>query len=724
MDHRIVNVANERILVFECEKCAHGASLESSPKCIRHVLTVLAEDPDVQTLLLRGNYVREYRGAGLEALSKLASTIHENKRWALLNLTENKCNRCEKPRRTKLEQIFQKSSEDPLAGFRNLQKFRSEMREKLKRGSKRCIRCRQKFLSEVIEPLVLAFQSSPLISECESKEDYVNILQPLLRPSFLSTRLMLEVPSGCTLVDSYDVCEAKVRIYHDPKKLEFLYFVIPPEYHLPSEHVELLHTIRTKLLENPPDLSSDLVTARKQVQTRAEDLLAEEIVEKRLHLSQEEAHLLASYLTRFTAGFGIVDLLLADSKIQDIYVDSPCSESAIHIYHQDFEECETNIYLTEDDLEALVSKFRFISGRPFSEANPVLDAEVCGARIALVGPSLSPHGVALAIRRHKPTPWTLPQLVRSKFLTPFAAGLLSLLVDAKTTLLVTGSRGAGKTSLLGALMTEVLPKYRILTIEDTPELPVHHLKKLGFKIQALHTRSIVSGSGIELSAAEALRTALRLGDSVVVLGEVRGEEAKVLYEAMRIGAAGNSVMGTIHGSSARDVFERVVYDLNISPSSFKATDIILTALPIRRRGGLSRLRRLFQVVEVRKGWKSDPSLEGGFKKLMSYDWASGRLKAQELRKSEVLHRIAKSWATSVEEVIANVEFRAAVCQSLVDLSEETNDIGLLEASFVMSSNLAWRGWLEKELGKKRIPYRRIFKRWRKWVRDAKESSNF
>jgi type IV secretory pathway ATPase VirB11/archaellum biosynthesis ATPase len=360
-----------------------------------------------------------------------------------------------------------------------------------------------------------------------------------------------------------------------------------------------------------------------------------------------------------------------------------------------------------------------MSGRPFSEADPVLDMNLAGARFAVVGPPLSPSGAALAIRRHKPTPWTLPQFVAAKFLTPLAAGFLGLLIDASASILVTGSRGAGKTSLLGALMLELLPKFRILTIEDTAELPVEHLRKLGFKVQSLRVQSTVSSSDVEFRAEDALRAALRLGESVLVVGEVRGEEAKTLYEAMRVGMAGNSVMGTIHGATARDVFERVVHDLGIPPSSFKATDVIVVVAPIRLRGGVARVRRLVQITEVGKGWRRDPVIERGFTDLFRYDYGCDELKsASALQESGLIHGIARKWATSAKEVLRNLELRAEIHRALVKGAKEFGRPEILEAEFVVESNLTWRGLFERELNKRTMNYRRIYRSWRKWLESS------
>jgi type IV secretory pathway ATPase VirB11/archaellum biosynthesis ATPase len=342
----------------------------------------------------------------------------------------------------------------------------------------------------------------------------------------------------------------------------------------------------------------------------------------------------------------------------------------------------------------------------------VLDLNLGGVRVAAIQKPLSPEGVALALRRHKPTPWTLPQFVVRKFLTPKAAGLLSLLVDSQMSILVTGSRGAGKTSLLGALMLELLPRYRVLCLEDTSELPVDQLRGFGFKIQSMRVQPAVADSTTEMKAEDALRAALRLGESVLVVGEVRGPETKSLYEAMRVGAAGNSVMGTIHGSTAKDVFERVVYDLEIPPSSFKATDAIIVAAPIRLGGSISRARRLTQITEVRKGWRSDPFNENGFVDLMTYDPSREKLAPTSIllqERSHLIKAIARKWSVKPPKVLRNLQLRAKIQENLVKAASRLGKPELLEAEFVVQSNLTFHRLLEEELKNKKVGYDLVLK---------------
>ncbi|MDR9381989.1 MAG: ATPase, T2SS/T4P/T4SS family, partial [Natronomonas sp.] len=156
-------------------------------------------------------------------------------------------------------------------------------------------------------------------------------------------------------------------------------------------------------------------------------------------------------------------------------------------------------------------------------------------------------------------------------------------------------RGAGKTTLLSALLWEIPSNVRTVAIEDTPELPVSELQGDDRDVQPLR---VTEGDGMSITATDALRTALRLGDGALVVGEVRGEEAQVLYEAMRVGAADGTVLGTIHGGGGESVRERVVTDLGVAESAFADTDLVVTLEAYEEAG--SRQRRVRSVESVRR----------------------------------------------------------------------------------------------------------------------------
>jgi len=291
----------------------------------------------------------------------------------------------------------------------------------------------------------------------------------------------------------------------------------------------------------------------------------------------------AAVLDRHATGYGLLADLLADPPVSDVFLTGPARENPVRVV-ADGRLARTNVWATPDGPAALASRFRRESGRAFSRATPTLDAStVVGDRRVRVAGLRPPaaEAISFAFRAHDRDRWRLADLVDNGTLTPAVAALLSVAVGRGRSLLIVGPRGAGKTTLLGALLWELPPDVRAVVVEDTPELPVERLRRDGRDVQAVRTGE----DGGEIGPAQALRTALRLGDGALVVGEVRGEEAGVLYEAMRVGAASEAVLGTLHGEDARAARGRVVEDLGVAPTAFGATDLVvaLAAGPGGRR---------------------------------------------------------------------------------------------------------------------------------------------
>ncbi|MEM4331125.1 MAG: type II/IV secretion system ATPase subunit, partial [Candidatus Pacearchaeota archaeon] len=433
-------------------------------------------------------------------------------------------------------------------------------------------------------------------------------------------------------------------------------------------------------------------------------------------------------LVRHTIGFGLIEILLQDEKIQDILINSPPSSSPVFIKHNDFDECSSNIFVSNEELESWASKFRMISGRALDEAHPILDCALnlnkMSARVAIVQKPLSLHGISYAIRRHRDNPWTLPLFIKNKTINSLAAGLLSFLVDGGRTLLIAGTRSSGKTSLLSSLILEIMPKYRIISVEDTPELPLDSMRELGYDVLSMKVRSALTGESNEVSAEEGIRASLRLGDSALIVGEIRSDEAKVLYEAMRVGALANVVAGTIHGASPYAVFDRVVNDLNVPLTSFKATDAIIVVNPIKSPDGIKSWRRLLQISEVRKHWTRDPLEEGGFVDLMKYDVEKDELfPTDELinGESEIIKDIAsrvKGWAGDWDAVWDNISLRKQIKEEIVYLSEKLKKPQMLEAPFCFKANNSFHIISEKVREEFGIPVsKEVFPKWKEWLEE-------
>jgi hypothetical protein len=271
-------------------------------------------------------------------------------------------------------------------------------------------------------------------------------------------------------------------------------------------------------------------------------------------------------------------------------------------------------------------------------------------------------------------------------------------------------------------MLEIIPKFRVIVIEDSLELPVEALRKLKYDILRMKVRSALLKTTTEVAADDGIRTSLRLGDSALIMGEVRSVEAKALYEAMRVGALANVVAGTIHGASPYGVFDRVVNDLEVPATSFKATDIIAVTNPIKSADGLHSQKRLLQLAEVRKHWKSDPMEEKGFVDLLKYNVEKDELEASDdliNGDSEVIKNVAsnvKGWAGNWDAVYDNILLRSKIKKEIVDVAESSGDLNLLESKFNTLANHMFHRISDEIVQEIGLPLSsRVFPEWQRWL---------
>ena len=566
-----------------------------------------------------------------------------------------------------------------------------------------------------------------------SREIYYKIFKPDIIPNFTFTRLVSDLPENAEIIDQYkifsgDYDESLVTILKKKNEAKFIYHIILPENSLSEEHNMLLNMAKSVLIEHQPRAEefTDTERTRQVFFNISRDLLQDLANNKGIKIAYSELKKLATILVRHTIGFGIIEVLLQDKMLQDIVLNAPVSTTNIFVRHQEYEECVTNVLPSQEDAESWAAKFRMISGRPLDEANPILDTQLelgnVNARIAIIQNPLSPNGLAYAVRRHREQPWTLPLFIKNKMINSFAAGLMSFLIDGSRTLLVAGTRSSGKTSLLGSLMLEIIPKYRIIVIEDSLELPVDSLRKLNYDILRMKVRSALLKTTTEVSAEDGIRTSLRLGDSSLIIGEVRSSEAKALYEAMRVGALANVVAGTIHGASPYGVFDRVVNDLGVPVTSFKATDLVLVANPVKTPDGLHSMKRVVQLTEVRKHWTKDPMQERGFVDLLKYDVEKDELvPTDELINgdSEIIKSVAgsvKGWAGNWDAVYDNILVRGKIKQEIADMALKLKKPELMEAGFNSLSNAVFHRISDELVGEIGLPEsERLFPEWKKWA---------
>ncbi|MFB6281745.1 MAG: ATPase, T2SS/T4P/T4SS family [Haloferacaceae archaeon] len=415
------------------------------------------------------------------------------------------------------------------------------------------------------------------LAACAAEADgYGTAFDPRVGPPFAGSRIAVDPPPDAALIDRRTLdTGAVVRRYRTSDG---------DRYHLTPAEADFGPATRGTLAAAHARLAEGGVEGGERAPGRAVRAVADD---------GDPVERLTAVLEKHARGHGVFADLFADPRVTDAFATAPADAEPLRVL-VDGDRLRTNAWLTREGAARFASRLRATSGRAFSRASPTVDAvlDVSGRRVRVAGVTdPASDGPGFALRSHRREAWTLPALVANGTITAGAAGLLSAAVERAATGLVAGTRGAGKTTLLGALLWELPETTRTVVIEDTPELPVGRLSDAGRDVQPLRTE-VGRGDGPAVSPPEALRTALRLGEGALVVGEVRGEEARTLYEAMRVGASGSAVLGTIHGEGPAAVRERLLTDLGVPESSFGATDLVVTLSPPPER-------RVASVAEVR-----------------------------------------------------------------------------------------------------------------------------
>jgi len=743
-NYDIIREGEDIILRIDFENEALIPSIEDNPTDMARIIEILESVGTVTKIILFQKRNYEYDLDQVEMLEEIAKVhvkILKDNLVQYTGIIDPSSAACANRWYTTLQHIvFRVMKEDPLGAYVELVRKEREEKARLKHTvDQRMIKCEKAYLA-VLQQIITMLGETKLITIAKpylsgyklgDRTAYQRIFYPVIKPDFMFTKLVTNYPTDSEELDKYMVGNTEITIFRKRDSVLTTYHMIPPEFKLSEEKYELLDTARKIMAEHKPKRSEfvDPTRMRDVFYNVGRDLMEELATHMQIKLKDDEIKELTQILVRYTVGFGLIEVLLQDEKIQDISINSPMGRIPMFVVHQDYDDCNTNIIPTSAEADSWSSKLRMISGRPLDEANPILDTELelpgASTRVSVITYPLDPTGTAFSFRRHRDKPWTLPLFIKVGMITPLAAGLISFLVDGTRTLLICGTRSSGKSSFLTAILIEIMRRYRIITVEDTLELPTGSLRKLGYNIQPMKVAPALAASSTEMSASDGIRATLRLGDSALIVGEVRSKEAIALYEAMRVGAAANVVAGTIHGDSPYGIYDRVVNDIGVPKTSFKATDICIIANPIKSADGIHKFRRITQITEVRKEWTDDPLAEGGFVDLMKYNAQTDELEpTSELLNgdSDILKLIAgnvKEYAGDWDAVWNNILMRAKMKEAQVNIAKELGRDELLEAEFTIKCNDAFHGITEtvrSETGK--IDLEKIYFRWEDWLRHA------
>jgi pilus assembly protein CpaF len=247
-------------------------------------------------------------------------------------------------------------------------------------------------------------------------------------------------------------------------------------------------------------------------------------------------------------GLGPLEPLLADKTVSDILVNGSHS---VYIERRGKLERVEVTFRDDSHLMQIIDRIVSRIGRRVDESSPMVDARLeDGSRVNAIIPPLSIDGPILSIRRFGTDPLTIKNLVELKALTPPLVQVLEACVKSRLNVLISGGTGAGKTTLLNCLSGFIPIDERLVTIEDSAELLLQQPH-----VVRLETRPPnIEGRG-EVTQRNLLRNALRMRPDRIIVGEVRGDEAIDMLQAMNTGHDGG--MTTIHANSPRDALARL-----------------------------------------------------------------------------------------------------------------------------------------------------------------------
>jgi len=388
----------------------------------------------------------------------------------------------------------------------------------------------------------------------------------------------------------YPIVEPTVyaAVVRDPVTQKMRYEVIEPT--LLKEEQQYLDEIKALLMEELNVSVKDLETREKAAEY-LKSKVAEVIKDYRLKIPQKTIEKLMYFIVRDFIGYGKIDAFMRDHMIEDISADGV--NIPIYVWHREYESLPTNIvYKSADELNNFIIRLAFLAGKQISIASPILDASLPdGSRIQMTyGSEITRRGSTFTVRRFRVDPLTISDLLALKTLSSDMAAYFWYAIENRASVLVAGGVATGKTTILNCLSMFIKPEMKVVSVEDTAELNLPHENWIP---------SVVRGGAEEKKAGaitlfDLLKAAVRQRPDYIIVGEVRGQEAYTLFQAMATGHLG---MCTVHAESADSAIHRLESEpMNIPRSLITMIDAVL--VQGRTEVGGKPARRSLSVTEI------------------------------------------------------------------------------------------------------------------------------
>lgn len=380
---------------------------------------------------------------------------------------------------------------------------------------------------------------------------------------------------------------AYIRMAYDPFAHEYQYQVLEPL--LSEEEKRLLENIKQQLIETL-ELNlkqSDHKNAEKYLRKHTKKYLRE----YKIDISVRKKERVMYHLIRDFLGFGRIDAIMRDMRLEDVSCDGP--NTPIYIYHKAYNSVPTNVIFSDDDeLDSFAIRIAQLCGRHISIANPLLDATMPdGSRIQItLGREVTTRGSTFTIRRFNENPITPANLVNFHTFSTAMMAYLWMAVDSSKSIVFVGGTASGKTTAMNAVSLFIQPEMKIVSIEDTRELNLSHPNW----IPGVTRESFAGEERGSIQMYELLRASLRQRPEYILVGEVRGAEAYVLFQAM---STGHTTFSTMHADSVQSVVHRLENPpINVPRIMIQALDIVSIQAQVKVNN--ERVRRCKSLTEI------------------------------------------------------------------------------------------------------------------------------
>jgi len=454
-------------------------------------------------------------------------------------------------------------------------------------------------------------------------------------------------------LDFYSLNEpyAFAKILKNTDTLEKYYKVIEPQ--LSEEEQKTLNFVWETLMKAFNIRMDELES--KRVEKYLEDQIDQVISSYELNVDEITRKKVIYYIKRDSLGFGKIDPLMKDPNIEDISCDGALVP--IFLYHRKYGSVRSNTkFNDEEELSHFVVKLAQKCGKHISIAEPMLDATMPdGSRIQMtLSDEITAKGSTFTIRKFRADPFTPPDLIELNTMSEEVLAYLWLAVENRVNALIAGGTASGKTTILNALSLFIPRESKIVSIEETREINLPHpnwipgISRSGFG-------EIVSEKMVgEIDLYDLMKAALRQRPEYILVGEIRGKEAYVLFQAM---ATGHATYSTVHADSAQSLIHRLEgKPIDIPRVMLQALDVVCIQITTRVKG--KRVRRTKQIIEI---IDIDPTTK---EILMNeaFRWDPIEDKFIYSGKSYILEGIRARWDMTKEGITNEIRTRAEILE--------------------------------------------------------------